>query len=164
MERKPTGKRMVSAPVDKVELWRSIADSWKRLKAAAETNLTRAGLSVAEYRILRVLKEQGSSPMNRFCPATMLSQPTITGIVDKMEQRGLVERVRSKEDRREVLIAITQKGSSAYAEGEEIHRRFVEKTLSDLKTEELTQLVSLLEKVADASDLLLKGQDMVLSE
>ena len=164
MDRKPATNKASAETVDKVELWRSAADSWKRIKVAAETNLMRAELTVAEYRILRVLKEHGSSPMNRFCPETMLSQPTITGIVDKLEQRGLAERVRSKEDRREVLIAITPKGSAAYAKGEEIHTRFVEKALSGLKPGELTQLVSLLENVADASDLMIKEQGIALPE
>jgi len=140
VDRKPATNKASAETVDKVELWRSAADSWKRIKVAAETNLMRAELTVAEYRILRVLKEHGSS------------------------QRGLAERVRSKEDRREVLIAITPKGSAAYAKGEEIHTRFVEKALSGLKPGELTQLVSLLENVADASDLMIKEQGIALPE
>jgi MarR family transcriptional regulator, 2-MHQ and catechol-resistance regulon repressor len=139
---------------DQVQLWRSVADSWKRVQRAAEKNLLRSGLAPAELRILRVLREHGSSPMNRFCAETMLSQPSITGVVDKLEERGLVERVRSLEDRREVLIAITRKGSEAYAKGEETHRRFVERSLSVLREEEVVSLVELLKRLADASDSL----------
>jgi MarR family transcriptional regulator, organic hydroperoxide resistance regulator len=151
-------------PVDKVELWRSAVDSWKRLQRAAEKNLLRADLSVAELRILRVLHEHGSSPMNRFSTATMLSQPTITGIVDKLEERGLVERVRNKEDRREVLIAITPKGTDAFAKGEDLHRRFVEKALSALEADEVALLRALLKRLADASDSLMKGLEVAAAE
>jgi DNA-binding MarR family transcriptional regulator len=150
--------------VDEVELWRSVVDSWKRLQRAAEKNLLRAGLSVAELRILKVLREQGSSPMNRFSAETMLSQPTITGIVDKLEERGLVERVRSKEDRREVLIAITPKGSDILVKGMDLHRRFVERALSAMEADEVPLLVSLLEKLADASDSLIKGLEIPAGE
>jgi DNA-binding MarR family transcriptional regulator len=146
----PAGKR--SAQLDQVELWRSVVDSWKRLQRGAEKNLLRIDLTPAELRILRVLREEGTSPMNRLSHETLLSQPTITGIVDKLEERGFVERVRSKEDRREVLIAITQKGSSAFMKGEELHRRFVEKALSALDAPEVDDLVRLLRKLADASD------------
>jgi len=124
-------------PLDEVDLWRSMASSWKRLQHDAEKNLLRLDLTVAELRILRVLREQGSSPMNRFCAETMLSQPSITGLVDKLEERGLVERVRSLEDRREVLIAITQKGNQTYVKGMDLHRQFVEKALSALEDVEL---------------------------
>jgi DNA-binding MarR family transcriptional regulator len=120
----------------------------------------RADLSRAELRILKVLREQGSSPMNRFSTETMLSQPTITGIIDKLEERGLVERVRSKEDRREVLIAITPEGSKVLVKGMELHRQFVERALSAMEADEVTVLVSLLEKLADASDSLIKGMEI----
>ena len=138
--------------LDEVDLWRSMASSWKRLQHDAEKNLLRIDLSVAELRILRLLREQGSSPMNRFCAVTMLSQPSITGLVDKLEKRGLVERVRSREDRREVLIAITAKGNQTYSTGMDLHTQFVEKALSALETDEAQSLVSLLKKLADASD------------
>jgi DNA-binding MarR family transcriptional regulator len=146
--------------VDKLELWRSVSDYWKRLQRGAEKNLMRLDLSVAELRILRVLREQGSSPMNRFCPETMLSQPTITGIVDKLEERGLVERVRSREDRREVLIAITPKGSDTFVKGMDLHRQFVERALSVLEADEADIFVSLLKKLAEASDSIIKGSEI----
>ncbi|MDA4115567.1 MAG: MarR family transcriptional regulator [Thaumarchaeota archaeon] len=137
-----------------------MSTSWKRLQHDAEKNLLRIDLTLAELRILKVLREQGSSPMNRFCSETMLSQPSITGIVDKLEERGLVERVRSREDRREVLIAITAKGNETYSKGIDLHRQFVEKALSALEVEEARSLVSLLKKLADASGAMVKAPEL----
>jgi DNA-binding MarR family transcriptional regulator len=148
------------APPDEVELWRSMVNNWKRLQHDAEKNLLRLGLTIAELRILRVLREQGSSPMNRFSAETMLSQPSITGIVDKLVEGGLVERVRSVEDRREVLIAITAKGDEVYTKGMDLHRQFVEKLLSALEADEVAAVVSLLKKLADASDAALKAPEI----
>jgi DNA-binding MarR family transcriptional regulator len=148
-----------SATLDEVDLWRAMANSWKRLQHDAEKNLLRIDLTVAELRILRVLREQGSSPMNRFCAETMLSQPSITGLIDKLEERGLVERVRSREDRREVLIAITGKGDQTYSEGMDLHRQFVKKALSALEDDEAHTIVSLLRKLADASDAVIKAPE-----
>jgi DNA-binding MarR family transcriptional regulator len=146
--------------VDGVELWRSVVDSWKRLQRGAEKNLALLDLTPAELRIMRVLLENGTSPMNRFSHETMLSQPSITGVIDKLEERGLVERVRSKEDRREVLIAITAKGNDAYTKGMDSHKQFVEKALSALEAEEVDALVSLLKKLADASDAAVKAPEI----
>jgi len=147
-------------PIDEVELWRSLLDSLRRFQRGSEKNLLRLDLSVAELRILKVLAEKGSSPMNRFSTETLLSQPTITGVVDKLEERGLVARVRSLEDRREVLIAITPKGGEALAKGMDLHRRFVERSLSALRPDEVSLLVGLLKKLADASDSLAQASEI----
>lgn len=152
MPPKASARHAHGEAVDEVEIWRSVVDSWKRFQRGGEKNLINAGMSVAELRILRVLREHGSSPMNRFCPETLLSQPTITGIVDKLEDRGLVERVRNQEDRREVLIAITSKGVEALKRGEDLHRRYVERSLASLRDDEVETLVGLLKRLADASD------------
>ncbi|HEV2389875.1 MAG TPA: MarR family winged helix-turn-helix transcriptional regulator [Nitrososphaerales archaeon] len=150
--------------LDDVDLWRAMASSWKRLHHDAEKNLMRIDLNVAELRILKVLREKGSSPMNRFASETMLSQPSITGLVDKLEERGLVERVRSREDRREVLIAITAKGDQAYSKGMDLHRQFVERVFAVLDGEEAQSLVSLLKKLADASDAVVKESEVSTSQ
>ncbi len=150
-------KGKAPAPLDEVELWRSLANDWKRLQRGAEKNIMRLDLTVAELRILRVLREQGTSPMNRFCRETMLSQPTITGVVDKLEERGLVGRVRSREDRREVLIAITPRGEEAFVKGMDLHRQFVKKALSVMTADEVDTLASLLRKLADASDAIVQA-------
>jgi DNA-binding MarR family transcriptional regulator len=139
-------------PVDDFELWRSITDSWKRLQRGVEKNLATLDLTLAEVRIMKTLREKGSTPMNYFSQEIMLSQPSITGIVDKLEGRGLVERVRSLEDRREVLIAITPKGGHVLQKGMDLHKQFVERTLSTLKPHEVDELVGLFKKLADASD------------
>lgn len=137
---------------DEVEVWRTIASSWKRLQRAAEKNLTRADLTVAEFRILRALKDDGPVAMNKLCPQTMLSQPTITGIVDKLEGLRFVERVRNPEDRREVLLGMTPRGREAFSRAEQVHRAFVGKSLAALRPEEVEKLAALLGRLADASD------------
>ena len=145
--------------MDELEVWRSIIDSWKRLQRSAEKNLSKADISVADYRILKLLRDEGSSPMNGLCRVTMLSQPTITGTVDKLEERGLVERVRSRQDRREVFIALTSKGAEVLRRGEDMHRKFVEKSLSVLDKGQVEAVVDLLRKLADVSDSLTASVD-----
>lgn len=159
-----TSGESAGAQLDEVDLWRAMANSWKRLHHDAEKNLLRLDLNVAELRILKVLREHGSSPMNRFAAETMLSQPSITGLVDKLEARGLVERVRNREDRREVLIAITAKGDETYSKGMDLHRQFVERVFAVLDGGEARSLVSLLKRLADASDAVVKESEVSSSQ
>jgi DNA-binding MarR family transcriptional regulator len=72
--------------------------------------------------------------------------PGITGLIDRLEAMGLVARERSTEDRRVVFVAITPTGLELLARLDEpeaaLHRRLV----GHLTTEELKELVRLLEK------------------
>lgn len=153
-----SAKHKPAQQLDEMELWKVVIDSWKRLQRAAERNLLSAGLSLAEFRVLRMLRDQGSSPMVKLSGETLLSQPTITGLVDKLEELGFVERVRNLEDRREVLIALTTKGTGALSKAEQVHRQFVQRSLSVIPESEMSVLGRLLKRLADASEEASSGQ------
>lgn len=67
-------------------------------------------LSLVHVNVLLVLEADGALPMRALAEAMDVSQASATGIVDRMEQRGLVERGRDDEDRRVVRVAITEEG------------------------------------------------------
>lgn len=59
---------------------------------------------------LRQLERDGTSSPGELARAVSLSQATITGILDRLEARGLVRRERSTADRRRVILELTDKG------------------------------------------------------
>ncbi|MEU3501649.1 MarR family transcriptional regulator [Streptomyces hundungensis] len=81
----------------------------KSIKATA----ARHGLDMGEFDVLTTLKRSGppyALTAGTFLKASMVSSGTITNRVDKMEAKGLVERVRDGEDRRTVKIRLTERG------------------------------------------------------
>jgi DNA-binding MarR family transcriptional regulator len=64
-------------------------------------------MSMVHLNVLFILEGDGPLPMSGLADAMDVSQASATGIVDRMEQRGLVERVRDVEDRRVVRVTIT---------------------------------------------------------
>jgi DNA-binding MarR family transcriptional regulator len=69
------------------------------------------GFTVSEWRVLATLA--GGEPMSvgRLAEITVMKQPTVTRVLDRMEQRGQVKRVSSAGDRRVTLVRITASGS-----------------------------------------------------
>ena len=67
-------------------------------------------LSLVHVNVLAVLDIDGPMPMGGLAEALDVSQASATGIVDRMEQRGLVERRRIDDDRRVVRVALTDEG------------------------------------------------------
>ncbi len=72
-------------------------------------------LSLVHLQVLTVLETDGSVPMGTLADSLDVSQASATGIVDRMEQRGLIERRRDDEDRRVVRVALTEDGSRLLA-------------------------------------------------
>ena len=72
-------------------------------------------LSLVHLQVLFTLSSDGPLPMSRLAEAMDVSQASATGIVDRMEQRGLVERLRDDEDRRVVRVALADGGRETLA-------------------------------------------------
>ena len=68
------------------------------------------GISLVHLEVLSVLEHDGSQPMTGLAEALDVSSASATGIVDRMEDRGLVVRVREDEDRRIVRVELTDDG------------------------------------------------------
>ena len=69
------------------------------------------GLSMAQLDVLRRLRDHGPTPMSRLAELLNCEASNLTGLVDKLEGRGLVERRADPEDRRIRVLALTPEGS-----------------------------------------------------
>lgn len=95
-------------------------------------------LSLVHLNVLFILEADGALPMRALAEAMDVSQASATGIVDRMEQRGLVERRRDDDDRRVVKVAATDEGRRLI-EGLAAERRdHLAVVLAELTDEELT--------------------------
>src|ERR1035437_9982905 len=70
----------------------------------------RHSLSLVHLNVLTALEAEGPLAMKRLAEAMDVSDASATGIVDRMEKRGLVERRHGTEDRRVVLVHRTPAG------------------------------------------------------
>jgi DNA-binding MarR family transcriptional regulator len=75
--------------------------------------LRRHGITLADLRSVRVLRDLGRVPISRFADALGISRSTATGLVDRLESRGLVAREASSDDRRVISIGLTPRGRQA---------------------------------------------------
>ena len=143
------GEMKMSKTGDKCSIlvWRTLKDVWKLWYRQSEKNLSQIGMNNMEYSVLRILSENGTLSMVQIANMTMVTQGWITSIVDKLEERKLVERIRSSDDRRIIMIQITRAGTKMMARARELHVKFVEDSISGLSDAESSDLLALLEKL-----------------
>jgi len=94
-------------------------------------------LSLVHVQVISLLEADGPQPMRALAEALDVSQASATGIVDRMEQRGLVERQRADEDRRIVRVILTDEGSKLLAGVADARRGHMIDMLAELSDEEL---------------------------
>ena len=110
------------------------------------------GLSVPQYNVLRILRGAGGEglPSGRITERMLSRLPDITRLVDRLEAEGFVTRVRSDEDRRVVLIRITDAGLKRLEELDRPMLDFHATQFAALTRAELGELTRLLRKARES--------------
>ena len=72
----------------------------------------RFGITEQQWRVLRVLWEQDGKPLLALADKTLIQPPSLVGVVDRLQRDGLVERRRSRRDRRVVRVCLTGGGKA----------------------------------------------------
>ena len=82
----------------------------RSMKRVLDAKLVEHRITSAQYIVLARLWEGDGISITDLCVRLYLDNPTITGIVDRMERDGLLERQRDRDDRRVVNVFLTEKG------------------------------------------------------
>jgi DNA-binding MarR family transcriptional regulator len=95
-------------------------------------------LSLVHLNVMMALDADGPLPMGALAEAMDVSQASVTGIVDRMEQRDLVERQRDDGDRRVVRVALTDEAHRLIGLLDQRRREHLAELLDDLTNDELS--------------------------
>lgn len=119
-------------------------------RCAVARRLHRQGISMAHLQTLWILQEHGPQPMTRLADLLGVAVPNATGIIDRMEQRGLVERLRDGADRRVVTVRQTPEGARAVEEIDGWRSDMLVELLDRLDTDQLLRLVGGVNELREA--------------
>jgi MarR family transcriptional regulator, 2-MHQ and catechol-resistance regulon repressor len=113
-------------------------------------------LRLTEFAVLQQLSESGPTPMVRLSDENLVTKAAVTAIIDVMEAKGLVRRVRNSPDRRVVNIQMTPAGKKLFVVARRRYQEIVAGFVSTLEPDELRALVRSFEKLirfVDASQV-----------
>jgi len=106
--------------------------------------------SPTQYNILRILRGEGKPlPILEIASRTIAVVPGITGLIDRLEKGGFVNRLRCEKDRRVIYVALTDQGMTTLATLDEPLVALHHKLVGHLSQGELKELIRLLEKVRE---------------
>ena len=105
------------------------------------------GLTYTQYIVFLVLWEKDGITVGEICDRLMLDNGTVSPLLKKMQQAGLIEKTRNAEDDRMVLITLTDEGRALQEKAKDIPGRVA--NCIDLPPEKAQMLYSLLYELLD---------------
>jgi len=118
-----------------------------QLNQSLRRRLRRSGINIARWRVLAVLKDNGRMNIGQIVERTIIEQPTVSRIVDQLENEGLAFRATCDVDSRFVQVMLTQAGEKAFKEIYPTATKNQERALRDFTQPEIKILIGFLERI-----------------
>ena len=134
-------------------LWQEVLVELRRIIRATDLQSKRmvkaCGLTIPQIVVLRAIADLGDVTVRRVSEHVSLSQATVTTILNRLESRGLVTRVRSESDKRVVNARLTLAGVAVLdSSPTPLHEKFIE-SFDALKAAEQREILAALQRVAE---------------
>jgi DNA-binding MarR family transcriptional regulator len=129
---------------------RSLAECYQAFEAYSGAHVRGLGLTPAQFDILATLGNTAGMTCRELGEKTLITKGTLTGVLDRMEARGLVRRAASDADRRQVSVALTPAGTRLFGRVFPRHAEHLKRAFAVLSAEELDSTRQLLQRLRDA--------------
>lgn len=139
-----------------VPVIRELARCYQAFERASDAHIRRMGLTPPQFDIVATLGNTPGMAFKELGNRTLITKGTLTGVVDRLAARGLVERAASPNDGRSTIVRLTAEGERVFREVFEPHLAFLAPAVESLPEcgrkdleKRLRQLREALEKRSD---------------
>jgi len=130
-----------------LKLFIVLSRAYKAINEHVNKAIQANGLNPTEFAVLELLYHKGDQPMQQIGGKILLASGSITYVVDKLEQKGLLRRIACPNDRRVTYAQITEQGKAFIEEIFPEHAKQIDTLISRLSESEKTTAIELLKKV-----------------
>jgi MarR family 2-MHQ and catechol resistance regulon transcriptional repressor len=128
-------------------VWLVLSKASRAVERSALSSIATLGLGLSDFAVLELLLHKGPQPVSAIGRRVLLASGSTTAAVDRLEQRGLVQRNVDPNDLRARIVQLTDAGRTLIEEAFTKHAADMEETMAVLKPAERLELVRLLKKV-----------------
>ncbi|WP_244913278.1 MarR family winged helix-turn-helix transcriptional regulator [Phormidesmis priestleyi] len=128
---------------------RELAQTYQAFCAYDEAHIRELGLTPPQFDVIATLGNTSGMFMNQLAEKTLVTKGTLTGIVDRLEQKGLVRREVPPKNRRCFLIVLTSEGEQVFEDVFPAHIAYLKERFDQLDPQELSQIKSALQRLRE---------------
>jgi len=141
----------MTPPITRQEVGRAIARLMPNIIRGVQLDFfAQRQVTQTQLLVLVALHALGRCTMGSLARSFHISLPTATGLVDRLAKPGYVRRFPNPEDRRQVMVALTDKGRAFIHEFQGVMRRRWEEVLRVLSSDELASYHRIIIKLTEA--------------
>jgi MarR family 2-MHQ and catechol resistance regulon transcriptional repressor len=140
-----TSKQAAREPF--LEVLRELVWTYFAMEATGSADIRRLGLTPPQFDVIATLGNTPGMTFKELGEKTLITKGTLTGVVDRLEAKGLVQRVAAEEDRRSVIARLTPEGENMFEETFTSHILFMKQRFDRLSTAERQQITASLRRL-----------------
>jgi MarR family transcriptional regulator, 2-MHQ and catechol-resistance regulon repressor len=120
----------------------------KAVQDRMKLEMTKNNLSITEFSVLEVLYQKGKQTIQHIGNSILVSSGSMTYVIDRLEQKGFLNRSDCPDDRRVIHVTLTADGNKLVENIMPKHQEWVDNIFSSLNNDESDLIVKLLKKVS----------------
>jgi len=130
-------------------LMRDLVRTYQSFYAYDEEHIRTFGLTVPQFDVICTLGNTSGLMMGQIAEKTLVTKGTLTGIIDRLESKGLVRREVPPENRRCFIVALTPEGQRLFEGIFPAHIAYLKERLNILSNEEMQQIQAALKRLRE---------------
>lgn len=134
-----------------MEVFRVLQNTYLALQRRSDGFISSFDLTRPQFEVISALGNTNGLTLKELSHQVPVTKGTLTGVINRLEERGLVERSPSDSDRRSTVANLTPEGESLHEEVFSGHVSYVKQYLDSLTSEEREELTRLLMRIQVAS-------------
>lgn len=127
--------------------WLLLMKAYRAVESYDHGSIAQTGICFGDFACLEALLHKGPLPVNEIGRLIQRTSGSMTALVDRLSQRGWLQRIPHPEDRRVQLVELTPAGKQWIEGAFEAHRLRLERLFEDFSPEQRHQLGDLLRKL-----------------
>lgn len=128
-------------------LIKELATTYQAFESYSAAHVKELGLTTTQFDILATLGNQPPMTCKELGDKTLILKGTMTGVLERMEAKGLIERIPNEDDGRSYKIGLTKSGDKLFKKAFPEHLQYLGKAFGKLSNKEIEQAVKTLKAI-----------------
>lgn len=128
---------------------RELVRAYQAFTNYSDAHVRTFGLTPSQFDVISTLGNTPGMSMNKLAEKTLVTKGTLTGIIDRLEQKGLVRREVPSDNRRSFTVVLTPAGEWVFEQFFPAHIAYLKERFERLDKEELEEIRAALKKLRE---------------